>query len=133
MNLVPSYALALRIMLANLRRKVGVVTRVATPALAVPPPFFVQEMIVSPTFVDPKMPAPFTMEELGFCWPNDQGIFSPSAIPVWLREQVGLYFFIIHVLDSESLALTELGGPWSAYQWGGRYPRPDEWSRRLDR
>jgi len=60
MNLVLSYALALRIMLANLRRKFGVLTRVA-----------------------------FTMEELGFRWPSDQGIFSPSAVLVWLREQVG--------------------------------------------
>ena len=85
MNSVLSYALALRIMLANLRRKVGT----PTPAPTIPPPSFVQEMIVSPTFVDPEMSAPFTMEELGFCWPSDQGIFSPSAVPVWLREQVG--------------------------------------------
>lgn len=34
------------------------------------------------------MPPPFTMEELGFVWPSDRGIFSPSAIPVWLQEQV---------------------------------------------
>ncbi|KAG5651169.1 hypothetical protein H0H81_009633 [Sphagnurus paluster] len=82
------YALALRIMLANLRRKVGMVGGMNTPAPTMPPPSFAQEMIVSPTFVDPNMPPPFTMEELGFVWPNNQNIFSPSAIPVWLQEQV---------------------------------------------
>jgi hypothetical protein len=79
-------------MLANLRRKVGIATGIQTPALTIPPPAFAQDMIVSPTFVDPTMPAPFTMEELGFVWPSDRGIFSPSAVPMWLREQVSFLY-----------------------------------------
>ncbi|KAK0213045.1 hypothetical protein DFS33DRAFT_1464788 [Desarmillaria ectypa] len=85
-NQMHRYALTLRIMLANLRRKVGLGSGINTPAPTMPPPGFV-DMIVSPTFVDPAMPPPFTMEELGFVWPSDRGIVSPSAIPVWLQEQ----------------------------------------------
>jgi len=74
-------------MLANLRRKVGLASGINTPVPTMPPPSFPQDMIVSPTFIDPTLPPPFTMEELGFVWPSDRGIFSPSAIPVWLQEQ----------------------------------------------
>jgi hypothetical protein len=82
------YALTLRIMLANLRRKVGMGSGINTPAPTMPPPAFAENMVVSPTFADPAMPPPFTMEELGFVWPADRGIVSPAAIPVWLQEQV---------------------------------------------
>ncbi|KAF9049734.1 hypothetical protein BJ165DRAFT_1341892 [Panaeolus papilionaceus] len=82
------YALTLRIMLANLRRKVGIASAIPNPAPTMPPPSFAENMIVSPSFHDPAtMPPPFTMEELGFAWPNERGIFSPAAIPVWLQEQ----------------------------------------------
>ncbi|KAF9531621.1 hypothetical protein CPB83DRAFT_848474 [Crepidotus variabilis] len=81
------YALTLRIMLANLRRKVGLQSGVLNPPPAVPPPHFAENMVVSPTFQDPALPAPFTMEELGFLWPNDRNVVSPAAIPVWLQEQ----------------------------------------------
>ncbi|KAF9038300.1 hypothetical protein BDZ89DRAFT_1090554 [Hymenopellis radicata] len=80
------YALTLRIMLANLRRKVGLGSGINTPVPTQPPPGFA-EMVVSPTFVDPTMPPPFTMEELGFLWPSGTGVVSPSAVPVWLQEQ----------------------------------------------
>lgn len=85
--IVFSYALTLRIMLANLRRKVGLGSGINTPVPTMPPPAFA-DMIVSPAYIDPAMPPPFTMEELGFVWPSDRGIVSPSAIPVWLQEQV---------------------------------------------
>ncbi|KAF8658282.1 hypothetical protein AX16_002056 [Volvariella volvacea WC 439] len=83
------YALTLRIMLANLRRKVANLgLGISTPAPTMPPPQFAENMIVSPTtYVDPALPAPFTMEELGFVWPSDRGTFNPSVIPVWLQEQ----------------------------------------------
>jgi len=82
------YALTLRIMLANLRRKVGMLTGINTPAPTMPPPTIAESMVVSPTFADPDTgQQPFTMEELGFAWPSDRGIFSPSAIPLWLQEQ----------------------------------------------
>ena len=75
-------------MLANLRRKVGLASGINTPVPTNPPPAFAENMIVSPTFQDPAMPQPFTMEELGFVWHNDRSIVSPSAIPIWLQEQV---------------------------------------------
>lgn len=79
-------------MLANLRRKVGLATGVNTPVPVMPPPTLAENMIVSPTFThSPNDQQPFTMEELGFVWPSDKGIFSPSAIPVWLQEQVCVY------------------------------------------
>jgi hypothetical protein len=81
-------------MLANLRRKVGMLTGKDTPVPPnIPPPTIAESMIVSPTFADPSMGPPFTMEELGFVWPSERGIFSPSAIPVWLQEQVNICFF----------------------------------------
>lgn len=75
-------------MLSNLRRKVGMGSGINTPMPTMMPPPGVADMVVSPTFIDPSMPAPFTMEELGFAWPGDRGIVSPSVIPVWLQEQV---------------------------------------------
>ncbi|KAF4621202.1 hypothetical protein D9613_000678 [Agrocybe pediades] len=72
---------------AERRVLVGLRSGMATPMPTMPPPPFAENMIISPTFQDPAMPPPFTMEELGFVWPNDRGIFSPSAIPVWLQEQ----------------------------------------------
>lgn len=85
--LADRYALTLRIMLANLRRKVGLRSGISTPAPTLPPPFS-DNMMMSPTFHDPTMPPPITMEEIGFTWPNDRGTFSPSSIPLWLQEQV---------------------------------------------
>lgn len=75
-------------MLANLRRKVGMITGMNTPVPTVPLPTTAEDMIVSPTFEVGAGPQPFTKEELGFAWPSEQGIFSPTAIPLWLQEQV---------------------------------------------
>lgn len=46
---------------------------------------------MSGAFETHPAPPPFTMEELGFSWPNSQGApppLHPSDIPVWLQEQV---------------------------------------------
>ena len=75
-------------MLANLRRKVGLASSISTPVPTNPPPSFAENMIVSPSFHDPAMPQPFTMGELGIVWHNDRSFVSPSAIPIWLQEQV---------------------------------------------
>ena len=78
-------------MLANLRRKMGMVPSgvlgpsgpPTDPTLMVPP-------FMDPSLVGPPPPQPFTMEELGVpSWSNDR-MFSPSAIPLWLQEQVRL-------------------------------------------
>ncbi len=87
-NPLVRYALTLRIMLANLRRKMGMVPGVMQnqqPAMEVPA--FMDPSLVPP----PPPPPPFTREELGVVtWPStaDERIFSPSAIPLWLQEQV---------------------------------------------
>lgn len=73
-------------MLANLRRKVGLSLSVA-PTSVIPLPAGAENMLVSPSYIDPTT-TPMTMEELGFNWPSDRGIFSPSAIPTWLQEGV---------------------------------------------
>jgi hypothetical protein len=50
-----------------------------------------ENILVPPSYVDPAtVPAPMTMEELGFAWPSERGVFSPSAIPTWLQEGVGV-------------------------------------------
>lgn len=78
------YALTLRVMLANLRRKIGPVipTQPGAPDMMAPPPF-----------ADPNgLPQfHFTLEELGMgpgTLPDNRALFSPSAIPLWLQEQV---------------------------------------------
>ncbi len=96
-------------MLANLRRKVGLGSGINTPIPTQPPPGFA-EMVVSPTFVDPTMPPPFTMEELGFLWPSGTGVVSPSAVPVWLQEQVGILCATDTCVHS-SQSLADLGLP----------------------
>ncbi|KAI0930218.1 hypothetical protein AcV5_006990 [Taiwanofungus camphoratus] len=80
------YALTLRIMLANLRRKVGL-TMPPLPGANGP-----EAMMAPPHFIDPSIvpPPQFTMEELGLeggMLPGGGGPFSPSAIPLWLQEQ----------------------------------------------
>jgi hypothetical protein len=83
------YALTLRIMLAIFRRRMG----------AGPIPDSVPEGMPGPSgFVDPSgvpaHPIPFTMEEVGYTWPSDRGLFNPSAIPIWLQEQVRFRFVL---------------------------------------
>ncbi|KAF8530530.1 hypothetical protein BU17DRAFT_35754 [Hysterangium stoloniferum] len=82
------YALTIRLMLTNLRRKVGLVTHThATPQpLAGPGPD--GTVIVPSNFVDSDASLPLpSVEELGFSWPLDGGVFNPSSVPLWLREQ----------------------------------------------
>ena len=78
-------------MLASLKRKLGVATPVGPPGMPGQPDM----MAPAPAFIDPAiMPQlQFTVEELGMLpgsLPNDRAMFSPSAIPVWLQEQVRL-------------------------------------------
>ncbi len=136
-------------MLANLRRKVGLVAM--SSATPMPPPQFAEGMLVpSPgpgTFVDPTVPAPFTMEELGFVWPNDRNdrsIFDPTTIPLWLQEQVLFLNLPLvalrHVTDLAGCqSLTDLGLPVNGSDgiflqvtgsngWAGELaPMPEAW------
>ena len=90
-----SYALTLRILLANLRRKLGISTIASVPQSAMSLPAGAENILIPPSYVDPTTaPAPMTMEELGFAWPSERGIFSPSEIPTWLQEGVSIFFFL---------------------------------------
>jgi len=84
------YALTLRIMLANLRRKVGMFAGLSTPMTSMAPPTLADGTVAPAlgSYDDPTGTSePFTMEELGFAWPNDRATFSPSTIPLWLQEK----------------------------------------------
>ncbi|KAI9067532.1 hypothetical protein FKP32DRAFT_1683846 [Trametes sanguinea] len=84
------YALTLRIMLANLRRKVGLTPSGMPPPGAPMGPAGPGDAIMAPppAFIDPSIvpPPPFTEAELG-PWANDQRMFNPNSIPLWLQEQ----------------------------------------------
>ncbi|KAJ4483425.1 hypothetical protein J3R30DRAFT_3835018 [Lentinula aciculospora] len=117
------YALTLRIMLANLRRKVGLGSGIQTPVPhAGPPPPGFADMVVTPTsYVNPNLPPPFTMEELGF-GPGDRNIVVPTAIPLWLQEQ-SLNDLGLPVNGSDGIFLQMAGNGWA----GDFAPMPEAW------
>jgi hypothetical protein len=106
------YAITLRVVLANLRRKIGLPTNnshggqpvpnAAGPSMpgsttegspsenlsVAPGPFQTPTPGATggPTTSTPAT-GPFTVEELGFNWPADWGSISPSSLPVWIQEQ----------------------------------------------
>jgi len=113
-------------MLANLRRKVGMIATLGT-AMTGMPAASMADSTVAPapgSYVDPtESPAPFTMEELGFSWPNDRAVFSPSTIPLWLQEKnltdLGLpvngsdgIFMNVHGMNGWSGDLVPMPGAW---------------------
>ncbi|KAJ7072325.1 hypothetical protein C8F01DRAFT_1103486 [Mycena amicta] len=105
-------------------RKVGLNSGISTPVPTMPPPPLLADgrLIVSPTYIDPTLPAPFTLEELGFQWPNERGIFSPSAIPVWLQEQ-SLTDLGLPVNGSDGIFLQMTG----TNGWGDFSSMPEAW------
>ncbi|TFK91597.1 hypothetical protein K466DRAFT_482404 [Polyporus arcularius HHB13444] len=113
------YALTLRIMLANLRRKVGL-----TAAGMPPLPPGADAMMGQPSFIDPSIapPPPFTEQELG-PWAHDQRIFHPSSIPLWLQEQ-SLTDLGLPINGSDGIFL-QMGHP---NGWMGDFPQiPEAW------
>ncbi|THH21337.1 hypothetical protein EW146_g187 [Bondarzewia mesenterica] len=119
------YALTLRIMLANLRRKMGLPTAgPATPVPSMGHPGTETMVLPPPTFVDPVgIQPPFTIEELGFPWPAHGANFSPSDIPLWLQEQsltdLGLP---VNGSDGIFMNLNRSSG------WPGEFaPMPEAW------
>ena len=84
------YALTLRIMLANLRRKVGLSTSgISTPMQHMLAPGSEPIMLPNPIGEPSIIAQPFTVEELGFAW--SANVVSPAEIPLWLQEQVSLH------------------------------------------
>ena len=145
------YALTLRIMLANLRRKVGLHSGINTPVpTMIPPQMCTDMLLVSPTtplstYTDPSLPPPFTMEELGFVWPpphppshptsaggvsHPSGIVSPAAIPLWLQEQ-SLGYLGLPINGSDGIFLNlnwNLSNGRNNGGWGGDFaPVPEAW------
>ncbi|PSS37802.1 hypothetical protein PHLCEN_2v270 [Hermanssonia centrifuga] len=116
------YALTLRIMLANLRRKISLASSSVHNMQNTDP-----SLLGVPSFMDPSLvsqaPPPFTMEELGMSWPSDLRMFSPSAIPVWLQEK-NLTDLGLPVNGSDGIFL-QIG---STNGWMGDFPQmPEAW------
>ncbi|TFY82803.1 hypothetical protein EWM64_g1203 [Hericium alpestre] len=118
------YALTLRIMLANLRRKIGLATGPGTPMPMSMPPGEMPVLQGAP-YVDPSMP--FTMEELGLIWPNNAAPvaanLSQADIPMWLQAQnltdLGLP---VNGSDGIFMNLNRSSG------WPGEFaPMPEAW------
>lgn len=115
-------------MLANLRRKVGMQTGVvlSNPMPMMPLPAFAtqENMVVPPhAYADPSVPAPFTMEELGFTWPQEGSYFNSAVIPPWLQEQ-SLTDLGLPVNGSDGIFLqTKATNGWS----GDFAPMPEAW------
>lgn len=79
-------------MLTNLRRKLGLATQhshIPQPVNAPPTTNRDGPLAVPSNFVDSATTLPpMSMDEKGFTWSADSGIFGPSSIPLWLQEQV---------------------------------------------
>ncbi|KAI0779555.1 hypothetical protein C8Q74DRAFT_1316121 [Fomes fomentarius] len=120
------YALTLRIMLANLRRKVGMTMPSqqglgpggpADPSMMAGPP---------PPYIDPSITGipsqPFTAEELG-PWAHELRMFNPTSIPLWLQEQ-SLTDLGLPVNGSDGIFL-QMG---HTNGWMGDFPQmPEAW------
>ena len=131
------YALTLRIMLANLRRKVGLTATGGLPPQNAQMPTTGggpgdvpgQLMPGGPGGggfnIDPSIagpPPPFTVEEVG-PWAHDQRMFNPQAIPLWLQEQ-SLTDLGLPVNGSDGIFL-QMGGQ---NGWMGDFPQmPEAW------
>ncbi|KAG6375468.1 hypothetical protein JVT61DRAFT_3026 [Boletus reticuloceps] len=117
------YALTLRIMLANLRRKVGMLPGIAAPIPNLPPPLLPEGMVGPYVDTHTVGPPPLTMEELGFSWPGDRGMVNPSTIPVWIREQ-SLTDLGLPINGSDGIFLNMNG----ANGWSTEFaPTPEAW------
>jgi len=129
------YAITLRVMLANLRRKIGLVQNngqggpnaAGGPSMSggggPPPENLPVGTIPFQTAGAPAPPVtgPFTVEELGFSWPADWGSISPSSLPVWIQEQ-SFTDLGLPVNGSDSVFL-QLGNP---NGWSGAFPQMPE-------
>ena len=120
------YALTLRIMLANLRRKVGMPAHqggMGDPTMMGPGGGGGGGQGGAPSaFLDPSIvpPPPFTVEEVG-PWAHDQRMF--NTIPLWLQEQ-NLTDLGLPVNGSDGIFL-QMGGQ---NGWMGDFPQmPEAW------
>jgi hypothetical protein len=134
------YALTLRLMLANLRRKLGLGT-------SAPSPTALGDLLahhhqgqgqgqnqgllganasntgVGDGTVFPTNENFMGMEEFGFTWPADNGTFNPNSIPLWLQE-ASLTDLGLPINGSDGIFLNTTGPGWSM-DIGG--PLPETW------
>ncbi|ELU42611.1 hypothetical protein AG1IA_03330 [Rhizoctonia solani AG-1 IA] len=87
------YALTLRVMLTNLRRKIGLTTPALQPGDGIDVSA-VTSATPGVTGFDPTAPTSATgltgmgiLDDMAFSWPADS-MFSPSNIPLWLQEAI---------------------------------------------
>ncbi|KAG8999994.1 hypothetical protein FRB94_008806 [Tulasnella sp. JGI-2019a] len=79
------YALTLRLMLANLRRKIVRANLAVQPAPMLQGSDTNGMLYDAPPHPPPQLqPPPTSLEDFGFSWPD--GVFSPTNIPMWLQE-----------------------------------------------
>lgn len=112
-------------MLANLRRKVGMIAGLSAPMTTMSPPTLNDGIVAHGPgpYVDPSGSMPFTMEELGFAWPGERATFSPSAIPMWLQEK-NLTDLGLPVNGSDGIFMDVNG----MHGWSGDFaPMPGAW------
>ena len=119
------YALTLRIMLANLRRKVGLTASGIPPLPSAGGGAGPDAAMMGPSpFMDPNIvpSQPFTEQEVG-PWAHDQRMFNQSSIPLWLQEQ-SLTDLGLPVNGSDGIFL-QMG---HTNGWMGDFPQmPEAW------
>lgn len=124
------YAITLRVTLANLRRKIGLVSNNAHCAHmtsnvaggSAGGPSSDNLLVATGQFqTTTPVTGPFTVEELGFNWPADWGSISPSSLPLWIQEQsftdLGL------PVDGSDSVFLQFGNPDG---WNGMFPQMPE-------
>ncbi|EJD34230.1 hypothetical protein AURDEDRAFT_131278 [Auricularia subglabra TFB-10046 SS5] len=101
------YAMTLRLMLANFKRKIGMTTPANVDAFSAPA-------------APPELPPP-TLEDIGLSWPGAARMMSPSNMPLWLQE-ASLTDLGLPINGSDGIFLNMPGGVGVTAQWGGEMP-----------
>lgn len=120
------YALTLRLMLASLRRKLGLGTSAPSPTALGDAPHPHSQGLMG-TGADGNVfgtnDSYMGMEEFGFTWPADNGTFNPNTIPLWLQE-ASLTDLGLPINGSDGIFLNTAGPGWTT-DIGG--PLPEAW------
>ncbi|KDQ21520.1 hypothetical protein BOTBODRAFT_99872 [Botryobasidium botryosum FD-172 SS1] len=109
------YALTLRLMLANLRHKMGI--PLSGPGQ---PPQQTPLIDNGNGFGQQAVQQPMSMDELG-PWPTDMSVFNHMNIPLWLQE-AGLTDLGLPINGSDGVLL-----PWAAAGWHPEMAMPEAW------
>ena len=113
------YAVTLKVMLANLRRKIAVTNNAGAPESPVAATGELQPSTSGAS--GPQATGPFTAEELGFNLPADWGPIKPSGLPVWIREQS--FTDLGWPVNGSDSVFLKVGNP---NGWNGAFPQMPE-------